>query len=172
MRATALKISSEFIRKSSPDLSTKNAWAQIARRRFYGRNLVKAAQAEWGLTEGQARGLVYASVTQPTIDHILKRNPVEGFALSLEVAAIVTGIKLEEYLDHRAREAARAQSEWQAAERRLEALRARVSGVGGSDRSASDQVRPLRPDIAVLGAEDQGHALKHHRNTKPRKTGG
>jgi hypothetical protein len=172
MRAAALKISSEFIRKSSPDLTTKNAWAQIARRKFYGQNIVKAAQAYFDLTEGQARGLVYASITQPTIDHILKRNPVEGFELSLEVAAIVTGLKLEEYLDHRAREAARAKAEWEAAERRLATLRACVPDGSGVARIGAGALGPVGTETSSLGAGAPGETLELHRDKRLRKTGG
>jgi hypothetical protein len=127
MRTAVAEISSKSIRYSSPDLTTKNAWAQLVRRRFYGRNLVKACQAEWDLTEGQARGLVYAQATQNTIDAVLRRDPFEGFGLSLEIAAIVTGIKLEDFIAHKAREAARERIEWEAAEQRLAAMSARVA---------------------------------------------
>jgi hypothetical protein len=170
MGLAAVQISSKSFRfSSSPSLTTKNAWAQLVRRRFYGQNLIKACMREWDLTERQARGLVYAQCSQNTIDAILKRDPIEGFALSLEIAAIVTGIKLEEYLEHRAREAAHAQSEWQAAERRLETLRARVSGADGSGRCVAGAVRPIRSETAGLGRENQSDTLTHHRNSKPRK---
>ena len=122
----AMEIFSESVRFSSPDLTTKNAWAQLVRRRFYGQNLVKRCMGEWRLTEGQARGLVYAQVTQNTIDAILKRNPIEGFALGLEILASVTGIKLEEYVEHKGRVAARARTEWEATERRLADMRAAI----------------------------------------------
>ena len=127
MRAAMAEISSKSFTHSSLNLGTKNAWARLVRRRFHGQNLVKACQSEWDLTEGQARGLVYAQATQNTIDAVLKADPFEGFALSLEIAATVTGIRLEDYIEHKAREAARERTEWEATERRLEALSARIS---------------------------------------------
>lgn len=129
MRAAVEQFPCKSIRlpSSAPDLSTKNAWAQLVRRRFYGQNLVKAVAREWNLTERQARGLVYAEVSQNTIDAVLKHDPIEGFALSLEIAAIITGVRLEAFLEHKAREAALAKSEWEAAERDLEAMRARTA---------------------------------------------
>lgn len=126
MRANVVEISSKSIRFSAPDLNTKNAWAQLVRRRFYGQNLVKQCMAEWHLTDGQARGLVYAQATQNTIDAILKRDPIKGFGLSIEIAAIVTGVELEDYIDHKAREAARERTQWEATERDLASLRAAV----------------------------------------------
>lgn len=124
MRAAVAEISSGYVRKSSPDQTTKDAWAQLVRRRFHGQNLVKRCMADWELTEGQARGLVYAQATQPTIDHIIKRDPIEGFALSLEITTTVTGVRLEEYFEHKAKESRRGIAEWEAEERRLETLAA------------------------------------------------
>lgn len=126
MSGAVVEISSKSFRQSSLSLSTKNAWAQIARRMFYGQNLIKAAMRRWDLTEGQARGLVYASITQPTIDHILKRNPIEGFTLSLEVTAIVTGIRLEEYIEYKAEETRHGIAEFEAEERRWADMSARL----------------------------------------------
>jgi hypothetical protein len=129
-----VQIPSKSIQKSSSDFGTKNAWAQIVRRRFNGQNLVKACMAEWHLSEGQARGLVYASVTQPTIDQIIKRNPVEGFALSLEVAALVTGVHLENFIHARAQGARNEQARAAAEERSWASLQARRAELRLLDR--------------------------------------
>jgi hypothetical protein len=93
--------------------------------------------AEWNLTEGRARGLVYGHVTQDTIDQILKHDRFEGLALSIEVGCIVTGVKIEDFVNHHAREAARDRTEWEARERRIEALAHRVSERGAFGRTGS-----------------------------------
>jgi len=125
MRAAVVEISSKSVVKSTPGLSTKNAWAQYVRRRFRGANLVKACQGEWRLTENEARGLVYAQASQRTIDKVLDaEGPFKGFGLGLEILAIKQGVKLEQYIEKQAEEARRARAEYEAEERRLEALSA------------------------------------------------
>lgn len=123
-----IEISSKSIAKSSSRLSTKNAWAQYVRRRFNGLNLVKACQAEWDLSEGEARGLVYAMASQATIDKVLEaEGPFAGFGLGLEILAIKTGVHLEAFIEKQAEEARREAAQWNARERTLEALSARVA---------------------------------------------
>lgn len=81
------EISSEYaVKSSAPRLSTKNAWALYARRRWPA-NGVKCAMAEWGLTEGEAKGLFAAQISQPTIDKILD-HPRGGFGLGLLILEI------------------------------------------------------------------------------------
>lgn len=97
MRIIVGEISSDFVVKSSgARLSTKNAWALYARRRWPA-NGVKLAMAEWGLTEGEAKGLVAAQVSQPTIDKIIdhKRG---GFGLGLLILEIRTQTALKAWV--------------------------------------------------------------------------
>ncbi len=121
------EFSNDFIRKSSLTLSTKNAWAQWARRRWPNNGL-KGAMADFGLSEGEARGLIYATVSQSTIDKLLEHR-FGGFALGLEILAIKTGITLEQHIEHQAREAANARSEWEARERHIARLRSSLCAV-------------------------------------------
>lgn len=163
--------SKSFPVSSAPSLTTKNAWAQLVRRRFYGQNLVKACQRAWPITERQARGLVYAECSQTTIDAVLQHDPIEGFALSLEIAAIVTGVKLEEYFAYREQEAARARAEWEATERRLAVMRAGVSRGRGADRGLAGDLGTHRAEAPGVGAGAQGQALDQP-HTAPRRSGG
>lgn len=108
------EISSDFAVKSSAKLSTKNAWALYARRRW-PTNGVKTAMAEWGLTEGEAKGLFAAQISQPTIDKILD-HPRGGFGLGLLILEVrmQTGLRAwvqserERLSDEAARQAADA----------------------------------------------------------------
>lgn len=87
MRALTLENSEQFFTASaSAPLSTKNAWALYARRRWPA-NTIKHCMAEWDLTDGQARGLVFAQASQSTIDAILD-HPRGGFGLGLLILEI------------------------------------------------------------------------------------
>lgn len=90
MGITVREVSTDFVvKKAALPLSTKNAWALYARRRW-PHNGVKAAMAEWDLmSEGQARGLFAAQISQGTIDHILD-HPNGGFGLGLVILEIRT----------------------------------------------------------------------------------
>lgn len=135
MRAAVIEISSKSVGKTTFRLSTKNAWAQYVRRRFNGTNLVKACQSEWGLTENEARGLVYAQASQRTIDKVLEaEGPFGGFGLGLEILAIKTGVHLEAFIEKQGEVARHERAAWEAEERRLEALSARVADGRGLRR--------------------------------------
>lgn len=125
MRAAVGEISDEFVGKSSFRLSTKNAWAKYVRNRW-PLATVGMIQAEWALTEGEAKGLVYAQASQTTIDKILE-HPNGGFALGLEILAMKTATTLENYIAAEARKARHERERAEARERDLAALKARVS---------------------------------------------
>lgn len=159
MRAATVEISSKSIRKSSSRLGTKNAWAKYVRNRWRT-NTLAMIQAEWDLTEGEARGVLYAQASQSTIDKIIdredERRPFGGFRLGLVILEIRTQTQLEDFIVHQGQEAARESARWEAEQRRLAILEARVSGshrlVGGADI----QARPSRPVDAPLGAGTDG----------------
>lgn len=97
MTGTTMTISSNFaVEITGGRLSTKNAWALYARRRW-PQNGVKLAMAEWGLTEGEAKGLYAAQISQPTIDKIIdhKRG---GFGLGLLILEIRCQIGLRAWV--------------------------------------------------------------------------
>lgn len=128
------KISSKSFAGSSFRLTTKNAWAKYVRNRWRTNTLAEI-QAEWDLTEGEARGVLYAQASQATIDKILEHKR-GGFGLGLEILAIKTATTLEQHITEQAEEARRERAEWEARERRLATLRARVAASrewGGRD---------------------------------------
>lgn len=79
-----------------PAYSTKNAWAALVRRRWPA-NGVKLAQHEWSLSEGEAKGLFAAQVSQPTIDKI-GDHPNGGFKVCLEALELRFHTTLRDYL--------------------------------------------------------------------------
>ncbi len=90
------EISSKSSLKSALRFNTKNAWAKYARRRW-PLNGVKLAQAEFGLTLGEAKGLFAAQASQHTIDKILD-HPHGGFRLGLLLLEIRFRTTLAEFL--------------------------------------------------------------------------
>lgn len=124
MRAAVLEIPSKNFARSSFRLSTKNAWAKWVRN-AYRTNALLGLMEDFGLTEGQARGVIYAQASQPTIDQILD-HPRGGFWLGLEILCIRLGTTLEDKIAERAEEARHVQAQAKARERHFEALGARL----------------------------------------------
>lgn len=108
-------------------LSTKNAWAKYARLRWPN-NGVKGAMAEWDLTDGQARGLVYAQVSQATIDTILD-HPNGGFGLGLEILCLRMQTSLEDYVAQAEQGAEDARLRAQADQEAARAMQSRLAGL-------------------------------------------
>lgn len=127
-----LEISSKSFGKSSSRLSTKNAWAKYVRNRWRA-NTLGSVQIEWNLTEGEARGVVYAQASQTTIDKILDHKN-GGFWLGLEIQCIRWGTSLEEQITQRAEDARREEARSRAETRHLETMRTRVSELRLVDR--------------------------------------
>lgn len=146
MRAGTLEISSKSIGKSSFRLSTKNAWAKYVRNRWRT-NTLNAIQAEWDLTEGEARGVLYAQASQSTIDKILdredERRPLGGFRLGLAILEIRTGTFLERYIDQLGVESEAARIEWEREEQRVAKYKASLAR---RDRDPRDDAEPSRAD--------------------------
>lgn len=93
-----MEIPNKYVQKSSVGLSTKNAWALYARRRWPV-NTLKSAMAEFDLSEGEARGLVYATIGQAAIDKILD-HPRGGFALGLLILQIRCQTSIQQHIEH------------------------------------------------------------------------
>ncbi len=91
MRANTLEIRNEFVRKSADRapvrLTTQQAWAAYLRRRF-PRDCLAHTMATFGLSDGRARGAVFGSITQRTVDQILAhKNGGPLVALAVEATA-------------------------------------------------------------------------------------
>jgi hypothetical protein len=155
MRAATVEISSKSVRESSFPLSTKNAWAKYVRNRW-PTNTLCAVQAEWGLTEGEARGVLYAQASQPTIDKILDREeakrPLGAFKLGLVILQIRTQTDLSEFIIRQAEEAAHERLRWEQEERRLAELQARLSGCGSVAGGQDQPPRTMGSGDASLGS--------------------
>jgi hypothetical protein len=134
MRANVGEFSSEYAVKSSgAKLGTKNAWALYARRRW-PQNGVKLAMAEWSLTEGEAKGLFAAQISQPTIDKIIdhKRG---GFGLGLLILEIRCQTGLREWIQserERSADAAKRAAEDAAALGQMARDLPAAAGLGGA----------------------------------------
>lgn len=114
MRTAVREIPSDLIPKSSFRLSTKNAWAKYVRNRW-PQNTLSAIQCEWDLMEGEARGVLYASASQRTIDKILDTDP-DGFGLGLTILELRLGMTVAAYF---AADAERARHDREQAEARI-----------------------------------------------------
>lgn len=126
MRAVAVKNSEErgrFTESRPHDYGMENALAKILRRRW-PMNTVENTQAEYDLTEGEARGAVYATASRTTLNKILKSRR-GGLGLWLEIIAEVTGETLDGFLTHQAKEAADERRRAEERERHFERLEAR-----------------------------------------------
>lgn len=91
-----MEISEQSFGLSAAKLTTKNAWAQYVRRRWPA-NCIKHVMAEWGLTDGEARGVVFAQASQASIDKILD-HPKGGFALGLTILEIRMQTRLKAWV--------------------------------------------------------------------------
>ena len=90
-----MEISSKFLTENTPT-STKEAWAAYARRRF-PRDCLSHVQRLWDLTEGEARGLVWGTISQRTIDKI-RAHKRGGLLVSLDVEALIFGSTVEDLI--------------------------------------------------------------------------
>ena len=91
---TAVQVREELRR--THEYGTKHALARLVRRRWEHKP-IDACMAEWGLTEGEARGLVYGLASQRTIDKI-KQHPRGGWRIILEADALVTGCSVLDFI--------------------------------------------------------------------------
>jgi hypothetical protein len=131
-------------RVSAVRLSTKNAWAQYARNRW-PENGVKHAIVEWDLSEGEAKGLIAAQASQPTIDKILD-HPRGGFGLGLTILEIRLQTRLLDFLETE--------------KGRLENEARRVADAA----AAMDQMASRLPRDGGVGALlSRGERVSHHR---------
>lgn len=121
MGQAVTKIPNDFCRNS--DFGIENALAKIARRRWPTNSLDHIA-SEWGLTTGEARGVLYASASRSTLNKIMKHRR-GGLGLWLEVVAEVTGERLDTYITRQAEEARRERAAAEDRERHLSSLEAR-----------------------------------------------
>lgn len=104
------------------DYGMANAAARKVRRDHPSKP-VEAVMSLYGLTEGEARGVVYETASRTTLDKFMKAG---GWALVVELAADLLGQPLESYIEQQAREAADEKAKWEARERALVGLEAKL----------------------------------------------
>lgn len=110
-------------RESRPrDYGMANAAARKVRRDD-PTNTIDATAHRYGLTTGEAKGVVYGTASRTTLDKMLKRG---GWALVVELAADLLGQPLEAYIAQQAQEAANERARWEAKERALVSLEAKL----------------------------------------------
>lgn len=105
--------------------------------------------AEYRLTNGEARGVVYGTASRATIDKVLKHG---GWALAVELFADLLGQPLEHFIQEQAERARHERKHWEAVERAAEARLAHLSELGehpGFDVVATGRRRA--PDAGLGG---------------------
>lgn len=117
----------------------ENALAGYVRRQWPDKTIPHVMH-EFGLSESEAAKVVYANASKNTLRKLLhhKRG---GFALFLELLADACGTTLEDHIQTQAERAANERRAWEAEERRMAALMARVSGDGFEPGGAADAAR-------------------------------
>lgn len=135
----------------------ENALAAYVRRRWPDK-AIPYVMREWGLSESEASKVVYAHASKNTLKKLLhhKRG---GFGLFLHLIEEATCTKLEDYISNQAKRAENERRTWEAEERRLATLQARVSGDDRLDWRAAEQARPARAEDAALGSGARRKAL-------------
>lgn len=115
----------DFLAKRENDYGLENALAKYVRNRWPEKTPAHVAH-HFDLSESEALKVVYAHASKNTINKLLhhKRG---GFGLFVALAAEVTGTTLEDHIKQQANEARHERAKWEARERHLEALSARVS---------------------------------------------
>lgn len=108
------------------DYGMANAAARKVRRDWPS-NTIEATAGAFGLTYGEAKGVVYGTASRTTLDKMLKQG---GWGLVVELAADLLGQPLEQFIEQQAREAAHERARWEAKERSLVSLEAKLRARG------------------------------------------
>lgn len=137
MNGAIVKNSDDFRRNS--EFGMENGLAAIVRRRW-PLNPVDQIAREWGLSDGQARGVLYATASRSTLNKILKHKR-GGLSLWLEIIAEVTGERLETYIEKQAERARDERRRWEAEERAATARLARLAECREFSRRGSNAPR-------------------------------
>lgn len=115
----------DFRAKREKDYGLENALAKYVRNRWPDKTPVYVAH-HFGLSDSEAVKIVYGTASKNLLNKLLHHKH-GGFALFVLLAAEVTGVTLEEHIHQQAEEARRERTQWEARERHLAALSARVS---------------------------------------------
>ena len=129
MRASAMTYSEEDCTISAePDFGFENVLASYVRRRGMS---IKAIQNEWNLTDGEARGVMYAQASRATVRKILKAKN-GGWELGLMLLSGVIGHDLETHIE---RKRAHERACYERMDAGLRKMAADLGSVCGVDRT-------------------------------------
>ena len=84
-------------KSARPDCGFETVLASYVRRRGMS---IKAIQNEWGLTDGEARGVMYAQCSRATLRKIIKSNN-GGWELGLMLLSGVIGHDLNTHIERK-----------------------------------------------------------------------
>lgn len=140
------------------DYGLENALAKYVRNRWMDKTVAYVAH-EWTLSEAEAKNVVYANASKNTLNKILhhKRG---GPKLFVQLVFDATNYNLERYIVDQAEEAAHERATWEARERHLAILQARVADRHSLVRGAAQQARAGRSEHARLGAGEAGATVE------------
>lgn len=140
MTVTAEMILTDFGAKLPLDQRRRDALAAYVRATHSRTQTRRGAQAwceeRWDLRDYEAKDLLKGNASETVWEKIVK-HPNGGWAVVIPVLGCVIGQSLEDYIEQQAEEARRERAEWDARERHLEALSARISQPDRVDRQAS-----------------------------------
>lgn len=103
MTAERCELRDEFCRSS--DFGLENALAAHVRGRW-PTNTLAHIEREWGLTTGEARGVLYAQASRSTLNKILRPRSaglmarIKAFRLGLVLLGALSGITFDQFLQH------------------------------------------------------------------------
>jgi len=113
---------------AKPDHGFENVLASYVRRRGMS---IKAIQNEWNLTDGEARGVMYAQASRSTLRKIIKSKN-GGWSLGLMLLHGVIGHDLAEHIE---RKRADERKHYERMDAGLRKMAADIPAVLGLDRS-------------------------------------
>ena len=85
-----------FTKSAKADHGFEHVLASYVRRKGMS---IKAIQNEWGLTDGEARGVMYATASRSTLRKIIKHPACGGWSLGLMLLHGVIGHDLAEHIE-------------------------------------------------------------------------
>lgn len=131
MPAQLPQIREERRRSPDADFGLESALAAIVRRRW-PHGTIENVAAEWDLTEGRSRGVVYGQASLTTVNQII-RHRRGGWRIGLELLQHMLGERLEAFLKSETERLCRDAQERLEEARRLEAAERTLS-----DRALDD----------------------------------
>lgn len=125
MGQAAVTIWKNLPAKRENDYGLENALAKYVRNRWPEKTPAYVS-SYFGLSESEALKVVYANASKNTLKKLL-HHPRGGFPLFLELLCEATGTSLEAFIEKQAEDARREADEWQARERTIATMQARLA---------------------------------------------